>query len=114
MGTVHIKGRISTTHLRRGERAAVERTPTIDKMIERGYLVEEPCVCSEEEHADSPADVADVDAPEQEAGPAVPGRGASRAAWAEFLSGQDFSFESDATRDDLVAQWDAALADEAE
>lgn len=111
MGTVHIKGRISTTHLRRGERAAVERTPTIDKMIERGYLIEEPCVCSEEEHTDSPAD---VDAPEQEDGLAVPGRGASRATWAEFLAAQDFSFESDATRDDLVAQWDAALADGAE
>lgn len=102
MGTIHVKGRINNTYLRRGEEATVERTETIDKLIERGYLSEVKCACSTDPIGDGQPE----DSPEW----TPPAKSATRAEWAEFLSRGGFQFESDATRADLIRQYEAYSA----
>lgn len=123
MSKVTIEGSISpSTYLARGERATVQRTEKIDRLIERGFVV------VVDDHADAPHPVFDdenvmnqriselekhADAEAQKARdelgvPPRNGSGATRAAWAEFLSKQNppIEFTDDDGRDELIALWD--------
>lgn len=109
--TVTIVGRIATTYLDRGETVTVERTERIDRLIEKGYVAISgddalvgaayPAETSEAAHGDDrgPDDTA-LEAP---------GRNASRAEWAEFVTAQGFDVTEDQTRDDLVEAWHGDL-----
>lgn len=99
MGTIHVKGRINNTYLRRGEEATVERTETIDKLIERGYLSEVKCACSTD-----PIDGGGE--PEESPEWTPPAKSATRAEWAAFMGRGGLQFESDATRADLIRQYE--------
>ena len=105
---VTITGRIATTYLDRGETVTVERTERIDRLIEKGYVAISgddalvgaayPAETDEAAHGD---DRGPEPAEEDEA----PARNASRAEWAEFLTGQGVEVDDDTTRDEMVELW---------
>lgn len=103
--TVTIKGRVSTTSLRRGDIVTVERTEQIDALIARGYATVVD---------DAPASLTGVVAPPEGGGedddadtaaPVPPAKSASKAEWVEFLAEQGIETGEDDTRDDLVDHW---------
>ena len=103
---VTIVGRIATTYLDRGETVTVERTERIDRLIEKGYVT-----ISGDETLVGAAYPAETSEAAREAArgpddaPEAPGRNASRAEWAEFVTAQGFDVTEDQTRDDLVEAW---------
>lgn len=97
MSNVRIKGRISTTTLKRGDERTVARTEQVDRMIEKGYVT----VVSEE----TPAEPAPVEDVPEEATP--PSRSASRQDWRDFLDSVGVKFDETYTRDELIALWGA-------
>lgn len=109
--TVTIVGRIATTYLDRGETATVERTERIDRLIEKGYAAisgDDSLVGAAYPAETSEAVVEATSGPEG-AALEVPGRNASRAEWAEFVTAQGFDVTEDQTRDDLAEVWHGDL-----
>lgn len=100
MAQVTIEGsRVTpTTFLKAGARITVEHTPYIAKMIARGY------VNLVKMHESAPANMNAELEPLPEP---VPSRGASREAWADFLTALGMEFDADAGRNDLIAIYDA-------
>lgn len=110
MARVTIEGSVTpSVMLPRGQRMTIERTEVIDKMIRRGFVV------VVEEHAPAPviASITDVvtmaEAPGEPA--PVPARNASREEWASFLIEEGVPHEIGASRNQLIAAWDAAFPD---
>lgn len=97
MELITIEGTITpSTFLSTGDRRKVGRTPLIDKLIARGYVAVVP---EETPRGEAPT-VGNTDD-----GSDVPSRGASRAAWAAFLTAHGKDFTEHDKRDDLVAIW---------
>lgn len=106
MSKVTIKGRVSTTVLRRGEVETVERTDAIDALVARGYVT----VVGDEPVSMTGAVTPQGDTPvehEQQADDELqaPAQSASRVDWVEFLTQQGFGVTDEDSRDDLVALW---------
>lgn len=94
MGEVVIEGSLTpSTHLPRGRRARVLRTPFVDALLAGGYAT----VVEEADGAAQPA-------------PRPPRRNASRAAWAAFMAELGVQAPDEATRADLVAAWERVAA----
>ena len=106
MSKVTIKGRVSTTALRRGEVVTVEQTAAIDALVAHGYVTvvsDEPASMT---GAVVPPESTPVEyEPQQNDEQQAPARSASRADWVEFLTGQGFGVTDEDSRDDLVALW---------
>lgn len=113
MSRVTIKGRVSTTALRRGEVVTVERTEAIDALVSRGYVevVDSPQEAPSLTGVVTPPETDDRAAEAQPEGstgheePKAPAKSASRADWVEFLATQGIEVGEDDTRDDLVDHW---------
>ena len=105
---VTITGRVATTYLDRGETVTVERTERIDRLIEKGYVAisgDDALVGAGYPSETSEAVGEATRGPEPVEEDEAPGRNASRAEWAEFLTAQGFDVTEDQTRDDLVEAW---------
>lgn len=104
MARVTIEGsRLSpSTFLAAGERATVQRTDRVERLIARGFVVEVPEQrTATEVEADEQADQS-----REELG--VPARNASRDDWAEFLARHPGGFVTEGKdRAALIAEWDA-------
>lgn len=105
--TVTITGRIATTYLDRGETVTVERTDRIDRLIEKGYVAisGDDTLVGAAYPAETSKDAVDATGRSDDAALEAPGRNASRAEWAEFVTAQGFDVTEDQTRDDLVEAW---------
>lgn len=98
MSNVRIRGRISTTTLKRGEERTVERTPQVDGLIREGYVT---VVGGEKAAVEAlPEPETPVDEPIT-----APSRSASKQDWRDFLDAVGIKFEEDLTRDELIALW---------
>ncbi|AHB79342.1 hypothetical protein JAMAL_22 [Mycobacterium phage JAMaL] len=104
MARITIEGsRLSpSTFLAAGERATVQRTERVERLLARGFVVEVPEQRTVTEvEADEQADQS-----REELG--VPPRNASRDDWAEFLAQHPGGFVTeDKDRAALIAEWDA-------
>lgn len=116
-GTVTIEGSITPSSvLPRGKRMTVSRTDYIDKLIAGGFVVVIDVDTTKPEKiltpVFTPQDTLEAIKAAQAAKLAqedadlltVPGRGASRDAWAAFLRQENITF-TDEGRDALVALW---------
>lgn len=110
MNAVTIVGRIETTHLKRGERATVERTPLIDALIAKGFVIEEPdTLTGVVEPPEAPLDAPETASEPEEAPVGAedsPARSASKREWQEFLDEQGVEYDPEATRTALIEVWD--------
>lgn len=110
MARVTLEGSITpSTFLARGARVTVERTPYVEKLIRKGYVVvigaaaaKTPVVEEITRIVEAQQETADNE--RQLAG--APARNASRDTWAEFLRAKGIPFWEDDTRNELIAQWD--------
>lgn len=107
--TVTITGRVATTYLDRGETVTVERTERIDRLIEKGYVAlsgDDALVGAAYPSETSEAVYGEDRGQEPAEDDEAPARNASRADWAEFLTGLGYAVGEDESRDDLIAVWD--------
>lgn len=115
MARVTLEGSITpSTFLARGARVTVERTPYVEKLIRKGYVVvigaaaaKTPVV--EEITRIVEAQQETVDNERQLTG--APARNASREDWADFMTGKA-QFNDYHTRTDLIQMWDELRAGE--
>ncbi|ACF05023.1 hypothetical protein Nigel_20 [Mycobacterium phage Nigel] len=110
MARITIEGsRLSpSTFLAAGERATVQRTERVERLLARGFVVEVP----EQRTVTVTEVVTEVEADKQAAQSreelGVPPRNASRDDWAEFLAQHPGGFVTeDKDRAALIAEWDA-------
>lgn len=109
MAKVTIEGsRLSpSTFLAAGERATVQRTDRVERLIARGFVVEVPDGRTVTEvEADDNAEQSRADLVPDPGTP--PKRNASREDWAEFLAQHPNGYVTEGKdRDQLIAEWDA-------
>lgn len=113
MSAVLIEGMVSTVYLRRGEQAAVELTDSVSDLVRRGFVRIVDTHGNHKPERDDPASGSDAAADSGGAGePPLTGKGSGRTAWMEFLTEQGVPFSPEASRDDLIAAWQAAQPSE--
>ena len=99
MGSITVRGLISSTYLERGQVETVEDTDLILNLIDQGYLEKvRPAQLQKEQPATS--------APAVQSDTGEPSRGASTAVWQQFLEDNDVSTEGLTTRSQLQEAWD--------
>lgn len=94
-----------STFLAKGQRTIVERSPMIDKLIRKGFVVvidERPSTPAAPSAA--PPEPA-VDEPEEIE---VPPESAIKSVWQDFLDDMQIAYPATATKADLIARWEAA------
>ena len=115
MARVTLEGSITpSTFLARGARVTVERTPYVEKLIRKGYVVVIAAAADKTPVTEEIARMVDtqqeaVDNERQLTG--APARNASRDAWAEFLRKEKIPFWEDDTRNELIDRWDRRAED---
>jgi hypothetical protein len=105
--------------LGRGERATWEDSPRLRDLIRKGHLKLISESWPDDQDAPEPAGGHPVNEATESTDPVVgepvvaPARNASTEKWAEFLRSYHVEFPADASRDDLIAIWDAIPSVEA-
>lgn len=97
-----------SAYLARGERAEVQDSPHVQRLIKAGYVI-----VVNDDTTPTPAsapvtDAAPTSDPTNHTGHDAPPRNASREAWAYFLETQGVKFNDDDTRDVLISLWEQA------
>ena len=110
MAQVTLEGSITpSTYLARGARVTVERTPYVDKLIRKGYVVVIGAAAAKTPVVEEITRIVEaqretVDNERQLTG--APARNAGRDVWAEFLRKEEFEVGDDETRNELISRWD--------
>lgn len=122
MGRITIEGTVTpSTYLATGARLTVDRTALIDKMIRNGYvkvvsilpeIITAPAAVIREIEQTYAEQVETTDRERQLSG--APARNAARDVWAKWLQEKNITSPADATRNDLIALWDARTDSEPE
>lgn len=98
MATITIEGSLTpSAFLARGERRTVQRTPRIDALVFKGFVVVVDAHGEEEEPADAPEPIK------------APAKSASREDWAEFLAAHTDVVTEGRTRDQLIGDYEVYL-----
>ena len=124
MALVTLEGSVTpSTFLARGARLTVERTPYIDKLITRGYVVvvekPTPKISDPVTVQDTMTEVEQYvqDAParariERRSSPPIdaPAAGALKTVWQKFLDEKAIVYPASATKLDLIRLWNAVAS----
>ena len=101
MAKLTIEGSLTpSAFLARGERRTVQRTPRIDRMVHKGFVV-----VVDAHDDDEPAEPAEVMPTPVKA----PAKSASREDWAEFLAAHTDVVTEGRTRDQLIGDYEVYL-----